>query len=162
MTRKEIIKSLRNKVPVEYVREQYFSGDLEGQEEDMPSFRPDPAAVETSVEPKGPKKKQQGKKPEPQDIQLPRTLGDHMKAIKGKRVARFLTHDFTILKEGKPEDVEKMIDDVNGDASGLVIDGDVNQRIIDHLVGKGLEYVAAREYKGIIKRPLSIKLLKIA
>jgi DNA primase len=38
----------------------------------------------------------------------------------------------------------------------------VNQRLLDMLVGKGLEYVAARDYKGIIKRPLSIRLMKIA
>ncbi len=162
MTRKEIIKSLRNKVPVEYVREQYFTGELDDQEESLPAFGPAPAEVTQPPEPKAFKKKQPGKKQEPHDAQVPRTLDEHLKAVKGKRVARFLTHDFTILKEGRPEDIDKMIDEVNGDASGLVIDGDVNQKIIDHLVGKGLEYVAAREYKGIIKRPLSIKLLKIA
>ncbi len=162
MTRKEIIKSLRNKVPVEYVREQYFTGELDDQEERIPAFGPSPAEEMQPPEPKALKKKQPGKKQEPHEVEPPRTLGDHLKAVKGKGVARFLTHDFSILKEGRPEDIDKMIDEVNGDASGLVIDGDVNQKIIDHLVGKGLEYVAAREYKGIIKRPLSIKLLKIA
>ena len=46
--------------------------------------------------------------------------------------------------------------------TGIVVDGDINQKVLDHLVEKGIEYVAAREFKGIIKRPLSIRLMKIA
>jgi len=37
---------------------------------------------------------------------------------------------------------------------GLVIDGEVTQKMIDRMVGKGFEYVVARGYKGITKRPL--------
>ena len=77
-------------------------------------------------------------------------------------MARFLSPDFTIVRETKPDDIDRTLDELNGDVKGLVVDGEVNQKIIDHLVGKGLEYVAAKEFKGIIKRPLSIRLMKIA
>jgi len=66
------------------------------------------------------------------------------------------------VRETKPDEINKVLDELNGDVKGLVVDGEINQKILDQLVGKGLEYVAAKEFKGIIKRPLSIRLMKIA
>ena len=159
MSRKEIIKALRNKIPAEYVREQY-SEEEEPAEEHVPEHVAPPGKEE---QPEKSEKKKGTRKAEGQAAApAPRTLNEHLSAVKGKHVARFLTQDFTILKEGKPEDIEKILDEVNGNATGLIMDGNVNQRLLDMLVGKGLEYVAARDYKGIIKRPLSIRLMKIA
>jgi hypothetical protein len=62
----------------------------------------------------------------------------------------------------KTGEVELSLDEMNGDIRGIVIDSDVNQKLLDHLVELGVEYVAAREFKGIIKRPMSIRLIKIA
>jgi hypothetical protein len=76
-------------------------------------------------------------------------------------MARFLSSEYTILREVKLEEVERTLEELNGNARGLVIDGEVTQKMIDRMVGKGFEYVAARGYKGIIKRPLSMRLLKI-
>ncbi len=62
----------------------------------------------------------------------------------------------------KAEDVEPALDEMNREISGVVLDGEVNQKLLDHLVETGVEYVAAREFKGIIKRPMSIRLIKMA
>ena len=62
----------------------------------------------------------------------------------------------------KTGEVETALDGINGDIRGVVLDTDVNQKLLDHLVELGVEYVAAREFKGIIKRPISIRLIKIA
>jgi len=37
----------------------------------------------------------------------------------------------------------------------------IDQKLLDQLGGKDLEFVAATDFKGIIKRPLSIRLIKI-
>ena len=92
----------------------------------------------------------------------PETLGDHIDAVRGKRIARFLSSDLSILKESSSDEVERVLSDLNGDVAGLVTDGGINQRILDLSAGKGLEYVAARDFKGIIKRPLTIRLIKIS
>ena len=89
------------------------------------------------------------------------TLADHLEAVRGKKIARFLSPDFQVVGEASAEEVEKALKALNGEAAGLVLDGDVNQRLLDTLVGMGFEYVAARNYQGLIKRPLSIRLLKI-
>jgi DNA primase len=161
MSRKEIIKALRNKIPAEYVKEQY-SEEEESAEEKIPE-RGIVVPPGKEEHPEKSEKKKSARRAEGQAAApAPRTLNEHLNAVKGRHVARLLTQDFTILKEGKPEDIEKILEEVNGNATGLILDGNVNQRLLDMLVGKGLEYVAARDYKGIIKRPLSIRLMKIA
>ncbi|MCG7854571.1 MAG: DNA primase, partial [Methanoregulaceae archaeon] len=94
--------------------------------------------------------------------QRPQTLGDQIDAVRGRRIARFLSADLSVIREAKPDEVEKAAEDLNGDVAGLVTDGEVNQRVLDLMVSKGLEYIAARDFKGVIKRPLTIRLLKIA
>jgi len=157
MTRKEVIKTLRNKVPVEYVRDQYFEDAAElpaelriaaGSPDEWDSggkkARHTPAAKRTSDGVKG-----------------PLTLRDHIDDVKGHNLARFLTDDLTVAKELRSDEVEKMIETLEGNVTGLVVDRPVDQKLLDRLVWKGLSYVAAKDFKGIIKRPLSIRLLKM-
>ncbi len=154
LSRKEIIKALRNKVPVEYVKEQEAVADEAGTTETLP---PGEASAGRSL----PKKNAQKKRAE-KDEKKPQTLSDQIDAVRGNRIARFLSADLAIIRESRPDEVEKIAGELNGDVTGLVTDGDVNQRILDLMVNKGLEYIAARDFKGIIKRPLTIRLLKIA
>ncbi len=157
MTRKEVIKTLRNKVPVEYVRDQYF--------EDSAELPPElKAARAGSEEYEGSDKKVKhpvaGKRP--RDVQKgPLTIRDHIDDVKGQNLARFLAEDLTVIKELRSDEVEKTIDTLDAPASGLVVDRPVDQKLLDRLVWKGLSYVAARDFKGIIKRPLSIRLMKM-
>ena len=157
MTRKEVIKTLRNKVPVEYVRDQYFEDAAElpaelriaaGSPDEWDSggkkARHTPAAKRTSDGVKG-----------------PLTLRDHIDDVKGHNLARFLTDDLTVAKELRSDEVEKMIETLEGNVTGLVVDRPVDQKLLDRLVWKGLSFVAAKDFKGIVKRPLSIRLLKV-
>jgi DNA primase len=171
MTRKEIIKALRNKIPVEYVKEQYFeeSPGEEPPKEQKPgktsASRAQQETAELPVEqmdkkfkPKFPIRRAK----ESAHKTAPVTLKDHLDAVRGHHIARFLSSDLVIVKEIKTEDLDRVLDELNGDVAGVVTDDAVTQKLLDHMVGKGLEYVAAREFKGIIKRPLTIRLMKIA
>ena len=160
LARKEIIKALRNKVPVEYVREQLSPGgdDTETAGPDQPAagFVKEPEKAEAAPRKKGPLRKR------PEAVERPRTLGDEIDAVRGKKTARFLSSDLRVILESSPDALEQAAGQLDGDVAGLVTDGEVNQRILDLMVGKGIEYIAAREFKGIIKRPLSIRLIKIS
>lgn len=162
LSRKEIVKALRNKIPADYVREEPVE---EESEEKIPQLLP--AGVPDEGAPAG-EVPVQRKKREPKAHQAsvadktgPRTLSEHLSEVRGQRMARFLSSEYTVLREVKLDDVERTLEEMNGNARGLVIDGEVTQKMIDRMVGKGFEYVAARGYKGIIKRPLSMRLLKI-
>jgi DNA primase len=156
MSRKEVIKTLRNKVPVEYVRDQYFEDAEPAPDQKKPRTPPaDSGAGETRAKHAAPvKKSAEGNKG-------PLTLQDHIDDIKGNSLARFLTDDLTVVKELRSDDVEKAVDSVDSSVTGLVVDRAVDQKLLDRLVGKGLAYVAAKDFKGIIKRPLSIRLMKM-
>ena len=156
MSRKEVIKTLRNKVPVEYVRDQYF-------EEAEPA--PDQKRPRTAAEGSGAGEARvrhaaPGKKAAEGD-KGPLTLKDHIDDVKGSSLARFLTDDLTVAQELKSEEVDGAVDSVDSSVKGLVVDRSVDQKLLDRLVGKGFAYVAAKDFKGIIKRPLSIRLMKI-
>jgi DNA primase len=166
MTRKEVIKALRNKVPVEYVRDQFFTGE---ESETAGEVFPDKADKQPvsppTQEPTGNTGASQERKTKSRLSEksgVSGTLADHLRAVRGHHIARFLSNDYGLLRELKTGDVESSLDEMNGDVKGVVLDSEVNQKILDHLVETGVEYVAAREFKGIIKRPMSIRLIKIA
>ena len=92
---------------------------------------------------------------------MPQTLRDHIEDVRGQQLARFLSSDLLVLREIKSDEIEKTVDTIDGAVNGLVVDRSVDQKLLDRLVMKGLEYVAARDFKGIIKRPLNIRLMKI-
>jgi DNA primase len=155
MTRKEVIKTLRNKVPVEYVRDQYFedSAELpelrafrnggEGEEGSERKARPAPA----------PRRREPG--------QAPQNVRDHFDDIRERNLARFINDDMAVIREVPTDEVEKVIETIENSATGLVLDRQVDQKLLDRLVAKGLAYVAAKDFRGIIKRPLSIRLMKM-
>jgi DNA primase len=154
MTRKEVIKTLRNKVPVEYIRDQYFEDSAEL-----------PLELRTGRQDENEKQERKVKSPpaikKPREKSGPLTLRDHIDDVKGHSLARFLGEDLSIVRELRSDEVEKAIETMDGSVSGLVVDRQVDQKLLDRLVWKGLSYVAAKDFKGIIKRPLSIRLMKI-
>jgi len=157
MTRKEVIKTLRNKVPVEYIREHYFEDSAELPADlKLPRGTEDTEAGERNV-----KTLHTEKRSREGSHRLPQTLRDHMDDVRDQHLARFLSSDLLIVREIKSDEIEKTVESINGSVNGLVADRTVDQKLLDRLVMKGLEYVAARDFKGIIKRPLNIRLMKI-
>jgi DNA primase len=157
MTRKEVIKTLRNKVPVEYVREHYFEGSAELPQdlriakggEDREGA--DKAGIYPAI----------AKRPREGPHRIPQTLRDHIDDVRNHHIARFLASDLSVVRETQTDEVEKAVETIDSSANGLIIDRPLDQRLLDRLVTKGFEYVAARDFKGIIKRPIGIRLMKI-
>ena len=157
MTRKEVIKTLRNKVPVEYIREHYFEDSAE-----LPQvLNPPRGQEEAEFSEKSGRFLRAAKRSREGAQRIPQTLRDHMEDVRGQHVARFLSSDLMIVREIKSDEIEKTVESIDGTVNGLVVDRSVDQKLLDRLVMKGLEYVAARDFKGIIKRPLNIRLMKM-
>nr|WP_320160158.1 DNA primase DnaG [uncultured Methanoregula sp.] len=157
MTRKEVIKTLRNKVPVEYVRDQYFEGSAE-----LPAdFKIQRMNSDEEALPEKKTRHTPASKRVRDSTGGPMSLRDHIDDVKGHNTARFLAEDMSVVKELRSEEVEKAIETIESTATGLVVDRPVDQKLLDRLVWKGLSYVAARDFRGIIKRPLTIRLMKM-
>jgi hypothetical protein len=156
MTSKEVIKTLRNKVPVEYIREHYF--------EDSAELPPDlklPRGDDAGSPERAAKTNSSGRRTRETSHRIPQNLRDHMDDVRGQHLARFLSPDLIVMREINSDETEKAVETIDTTVNGLVVDRSVDQRLLDRLVMKGLEYVAARDFKGIIKRPLNIRLLRI-
>ncbi|MDN7013073.1 DNA primase [Methanoculleus sp. FWC-SCC3] len=152
MSRKEIVKALRNKVPAVGIIDHSPTEKIER----LPTYTP-PAEVQV------PAGAGDGEQPPRREwrSKSPSTLGEHMADVRDKKIARFLSPDYTVLLESNATDVEGALQNLNGDVEGVVVDRVIDQKLLDQLGGKDLEFVAARDFKGIIKRPLSIRLIKI-
>jgi 5S rRNA maturation endonuclease (ribonuclease M5) len=161
MSRKEIVKALRNKVPVEVVTDHIAD---EGAAERVPAppgpteARPSAGAGEGGGGEQPGVQQRDGKEG---SRKPPSTLGEHMADVRDRRIARFLSPDYTVLMESNAADVEGALQTLDGDVEGLVVDRVIDQKLLDQIGGRDLEFVAARDFKGIIKRPLSIRLIKI-
>ncbi|MGA2933871.1 MAG: DNA primase DnaG [Methanomicrobiales archaeon] len=152
LSRKEVTKSLRNKVPVEFVREQLAEKPLEGR---LPKA-PTPEPAQPVREREGPSRKREA------PVRGGYSLRDHVNEVSGQGLARFISPDFSVLAEVRAGDMERGLSAVKGDVTGIVADQVVDQRLIDQIAQKGIEFILARDFKGIIKRPLPLKLLKFA
>jgi len=159
ISRKEIIKALRNKVPIELVIEPPVSegAEMQAQRSAPPEARPIVAEKTVSDERAG----SYVKKAQEVSANVSPTLADHMGDVKDLKIARFLSPDFSILQETGSAELESTLSNLNGDIEGVVVDRIIDQKLLDLIGGKNLEFVAAREFKGIIKRPLSVRLIKI-
>jgi DNA primase len=162
MTRKEVIKTLRNKVPVEYVRDQYF----EDAAEFSTDLRPGRAApAHDDNDQREPADRTAGagqKKARGGPAKTPVTIRDHLEDVRGKNIARFLDGEMTVIRETSTDEMEKAVETLDMPVAGIVTDRTVDQKLLDRLVYKGVEYIAAKDFKGIIKRPLNIRLMKMS
>jgi DNA primase len=158
MSRKEITKALRNKIPVEFVREQYVQRGAEKLftqpvSPPVPKKEGERTVISEPISPEMPI-------PSP-GVSRAMTLSQHMREVQGKKIARLLSPEFTIVEEVRADDIELALQKPDGDLAGVIIDRVVDQRLLDTFTSCGLEFIAARDFKGIIKRPSSIKLLKM-
>ena len=153
LSRKEVTKSLRNKVPVEFVREQLAEKTPEGR----PQKQPAPEPAQPAREREGPSRKR-----EAPARGSGYSLRDHVDEVSGHGLARFISPDFSVLAEVRAGDVERGLSAVKGDVTGIVADQVVDQRLLDQIAQKGIEFILAKDFKGIIKRPLPLKLLRFA
>jgi DNA primase len=144
-------------VPIEYVRDQYFE-DSAKLPQDLRLSR-DTDDSESSE--KGGKIQYPAKRSREGQQRVPQTLRDHIEDVRGHHLARFLASDLSVVRETKPDEIEKAVDTIESPVNGLVVDRSIDQKLLDRLVMKGLEYVAAKDFKGIIKRPLTIRLMKM-
>lgn len=153
LSRKEVTKSLRNKVPVEFVREQLAEKPIEGR----PPKAPAPEPAQPAREREAPSRKREA------PVRGGYSLKDHVGEVSGHGLARFISPDFSIIAEIRAGDVERGLSAVKGgDVTGIIADQVVDQRLLDQIAQKGIEFIVARDFKGIIKRPLPLKLLRFA
>jgi DNA primase len=157
MTRKEIIKSLRNKVPADVVRAQVAKNEPLSDlvfEITAPEDEAEPAAQSEPVIPEAVEEK-----PEPNEPIS--SVEGHAEYMKGTGRARVLNSDAVILGDYTIKGLEDILPRLDDDAAGIIVDSAVGQKFVDTAYKKGIKYIAAREFTGIVHRPAGIRLIPL-
>ncbi len=144
LSQKEIVKALRNKLPIEQV--------LEQKNKKKPSQntrnKPEPAPRVAPVEPS-----------EPSPIE--RSFRNYVEALNGTMNAVLLDAEGKVLKEVEVRNLASALKESNGLVKSVVFDGVITQRILDIAAEKELNYLIGVKIGNVAKMPLSVKVLTV-
>ncbi|MBT8507681.1 DNA primase [Methanomicrobiaceae archaeon CYW5] len=148
MSRKEIVKPLRNKVPIEFILD--AKGAINEEVYHQRLSESEQAARQTAVERAGSAPREE----------KPGSIGWHMAQVRGQRIVRFLDAECVQIDETDAALAEDAMKATGGDIRGIVIDRPVDQKFLDQAVAENIAFIAAPEFTNIVKKPVSISLLK--
>jgi DNA primase len=183
LTQKEIVRALRQKIPVEQVLDQYKIKSQPKKRREITTkrkslIREKPLCVRSTMEraeviaPRQVMPREVMAKPEPaieekaaikEAVPEPEPerewFRDHMDELDGTLSARIMDRNQNVLKEVAVRDLARELKEANGDVSGVIFDGVVTQRILDIAAEKGLEYLIGAKMGNIAKSPSCIRVL---
>lgn len=148
LTQKQIIKSLRSKIPIDQYMEMY---DLEEKKEKQ--------------EKKGKKKrkKQPSKQKKEEKPKEPSTgyqrYKELLQEVKGEKKALLLNGKDEVKEELPTRDLSDSLKDKKGQVEKIIFDGIITQRLVDVASSIGVKKLIARRIGNIPKLPNSIELL---
>jgi len=182
MTQKEIVRALRQKIPVEQVLDQYKIKSQPKKKREITTRRKSlirekplcvrniaeraeaiaprrvvprevrPTAVQTVEE-------AVAAAPEPATEPEREWFRHHVEELDGTLSARIMDRNQNVLKEVAVRDLARELKEGDGDANGVIFDGVVTQRILDIAAEKGLEYLIGAKMGNIAKSPSCVKVL---
>lgn len=185
MTQKEIVRALRQKIPVEQVLDQYKIKNQPRKRREITTKRkslirerplcvrnaaeraeaiPPRRIVPREVVPKSAPvveeivvaaPQEPAPKPEPER----EWFRQHMDELDGTLCARLMDKNHNVLREVAVRDLARELKDSNGDVSGVIFDGVVTQRVLDIAVDKGLEYLIGAKMGNIVKSPSCVRVV---
>lgn len=152
LTYKEIMKALQNKTPVEQ----------QGLPKEKKELEPEPQRViqrKRAREEKEEKEKGEKEEKEEKEEKAPNPFATHLEELGGTFKARLLDREKNIVKETTVRDLAKELKSAQENATSVVFDGVITQRIVDLAKDKNFEYVVGIKMGDVVKLPTSLKIL---
>ncbi len=153
LTQKEIVKSLRNKIPVEQVHV------LKHREEKK-------EAKETKAEKEKAEEKPVEKKTEEKQVEekvdrknITAILKKHKEEVEGNLKARLLDGNFEVVKEVPVRDLVKLLKSNNVKAQGIVFDGVITQRVVDLAAKRNITLLVGVRMGSVVKVPSNVSIM---
>ena len=185
MTQKEIVRALRQKIPVEQVLDQYKIKNQPRKRREITTkrkslIRERPLCVRNATEraeaiaprrivprevvPKvAPIAEEIVAAPPPEPALKPEPEREwfrhHMDELDGTLCARLMDKNHNVLREVAVRDLARELKDSNGDINGVIFDGVVTQRVLDIAADKGLEYLIGAKMGNIVKSPSCVRVV---
>ena len=159
LVQKEIIKSLRQKVPIEQALEMYQIGGRRGRAATPSKLREErgirarvmktPVVKPRSVE-------RRHRRTEPTQPSVASEYKAHMNELSGTLSARLLDNDKNVVNEITVRDLANVMKDVGSNVKSVVFDGVVTQRLVDIASEKDIEDVICTKIGNITKIPVNL------
>ena len=188
MTQKEIVRALRQKIPVEQVLDLYKIKSQPKKRRDLTTkrkslIREKPLCIKNAAEraeaiaprrivprevvPRAvPGATQEVEEipisvtsPEPAPEPEREWFRQHVDELDGTLSARLMDRNHNVLREVAVRDLARELKESNGDVNGVIFDGVVTQRILDIAAEKGLEYLIGAKLGNIAKSPVCVRVL---
>ncbi len=83
----------------------------------------------------------------------------HVDELDGTLSARLFDRNHNVLREVAVRDLARELKDANGEVNGVIFDGVVTQRILDIAAEKRLEYLIGAKMGNIAKSPVCVKVI---
>ncbi len=149
LTQKEIVKSLRNKIPVEQVHvirhkeEKKEAKEAKAEKEEI-------AKEEDRVE---------EKEEVPERANITAILKKHKEEVEGNLKARLLDGNFEVVKEVPVRDLVKLLKSNNVKAQGIVFDGVITQRVVDLAAKRNISLLVGVKIGSVVKVPSNVNIM---
>ncbi len=185
LTQKEIVRALRQKIPVDQVLDQYKIKNQPKKRREITTkrkslIREKPFCVRNTMEraeviaPRRVVPREVVAKPEhvieevvvvapaeiaPEPEPEREWFRKHVDELDGTLSARIMDRNQNILKEVAVRDLARELKEANGEVNGVIFDGVVTQRILDIAAEKGVEYLIGAKMGNVAKSPSCVKVL---
>jgi DNA primase len=173
LVQKEIVKSLRQKIPVEQALDYYQVGKKrrvaivaatrkktagKGIVSEVPEENELKPAKEELAEFEAPEAERPVAREEPKEEKEIKEspFQEHIAQLKGTLSARLIDEQNNIISEVPVRDLASALKDSNGNIKSVVFDGVITQRIVDIAAEKGIENMIGAKMGNLVKTPVSI------
>lgn len=157
LTQKEIVKSLRNKIPVEQVHVLKHKDEKKEEKRDTREFK-----VEEKPEPK---EESRESKTEPEKsvtestLNLIEALRKHKSEIEGNLKARLVDEKLEVVKEIPVRDLVRLLKSNNVKAHGIIFDGVITQRVVDLAAKRNINLLVGVKMGSVVKIPSNVNIM---
>lgn len=161
LVHKEIVKSLRQKIPVEQGLDYYqvskkrkLAIAAASKKKSLSKGKPRPTDVEPEIEPV--EEKLEIEEEPVKEEENGGVFREHIDQLSGTLSARFLDDSNKIISEVPVRDLANALKDSNGKVKSVVFDGVITQRIVDLASEKGIGTLIGAKIGNVVKNPVSV------
>lgn len=147
LTKKEVFKALRNKVPAEQLMEHFA---IPKKEEHKPFVKKRKAAPPVQVQPQS---------EQPSDEEKLEKFRKFFSDLKGTLKAYLLDEEGNIIKEVAVRDLAAVLSASKENIRTVIFDGVITQRLSDIASEKGVQYLIGDKIGNLTKKPAELRLL---
>ncbi|NOY10506.1 MAG: DNA primase [Archaeoglobi archaeon] len=151
LTQKEIVKSLRNKIPIEQVHVLKHKDEKKEAKEKVEETK------EKAEKVKAEEKEEESKTVDRKNITA--LLKKHKEEVEGNLKARLLDANFEVVKEVPVRDLVKLLKSNNVKAQGIVFDGVITQRVVDLAAKRNISLLVGVRMGSVVKVPSNVSIM---